>query len=169
MSLNALNLYAASRIWLCDFFSFYFMCSPKSPQSFVICWCYKHFLGHHLEGAPRLDRLQWLWAAVAPQRCTHCLQPLQQQEIRRTHCVWASPREILSIQCQDGQWGSLENIQQTNFWICEDKYGLFCFSWLSDGMRGPSYSSGAWAESIVSFEMAGLGFREWACILSPVR
>lgn len=167
MSLNALNLYATSWIWLCDFL-FYFMYSPKSPQSFVICWCCKHFLGHHLEGAPRLDRLQWLWAAVAPQRCTHCLQPLQQQEIRRTHCAWASPREILSIQCQDGQWGFLENIQQTNFWICEDKYGLFCFSWLSDGMRRSSYSSGVWAESIISFEMDGLRFKERECILSPV-
>lgn len=110
--------------------------SPKSSQPFVICWCFKHILGHHLEGTPRLDRLQWLWASVAPQRCTHSLQPLQQQKIGRTHCVWSSSRKILSIQCQDCQRWFLENLQQTNFWICEDKYDMFCYSWFSDGMRG---------------------------------
>lgn len=142
------------------FFPFYFTYSPKSPQSFVLCWCCKHFLGHHLEGAPGLDRLQWLWAAVAPPRRTYCLQPLQQQKIRRTHCVWAPPRESLSVQRQDCQWRFLENIQQTNLWLCEDEYGLSCFSWLLGGMGGSSYSSGAWVESIILLKMAGLGFRE---------
>lgn len=129
-------LYVMSQIWLCDFF-FHFTYSPKSSQSFVIRRRCQHLLGHHLEGTPGLDRLQWLWAAVAPWRCAYCLQPLQQQKIRRTNCEWASPREVLSVQCQDRERGFLENLQQTNFWVCEDKYGLFLLSWVSDRMRGP--------------------------------
>lgn len=128
-SLNVLTLWYVTNqiVW---FFLFYFMYSPKSSQSFVICWCCEHLLGHHLEGTSRLDRLQWLWTAVAPWGCAYCLQPLQQQKIRRTHCVRASSREVLSIQCQDCERGFLENLQQTNFWVCEDKYGLFLLSWV---------------------------------------
>lgn len=109
--------------------------SPKSSQPYVICWCCKHILGHHLEGTTRLDRLRWLWAAVVTQRCNHGLQPLQQQKIRRTHRVWSSSREILSIQCQNCQRWFLENLQQTNFWICENKYDMFCYFRFSDGAR----------------------------------
>ena len=118
----------------CMLFSLSRAYSPKSSQSYVICRCHKHITGHHLERATRLDRLRWLWAAVVPQRCHHSLQPLQQQKIGRTHRAWSSSREILSIQCQDRQWWFLENLQQTNFWICEDKYDISCYSWFSDEM-----------------------------------
>ena len=136
----------------CMLFSLSRAYSPKSSQSYVICRCHKHITGHHLERATELDRLRWLWAAVVPQRCHHSLQPLQQQKIGRTHRAWSSSREILSIQCQDRQWWFLENLQQTNFWICEDKYDMSCYSWFSDEMGrkyvvATSYWIGAWFKS----------------------